>query len=92
MITSESSNFNCTQRKRSIYRIHGISCRFGTMVHESFDELFKAMRIPIPAAFACLKLKSADFGTIHHPSGTCLQFTKGLDIVEMGEQLAQLIH
>ena len=28
---------------------------------------------------------------VRHPSGTCLQFTKGLDIVEMGEQLAELV-
>ena len=26
-----------------------------------------------------------------YPSGTCLQFTKGIDIVKMGEQLAELI-
>lgn len=28
---------------------------------------------------------------VRHPSGTCLQFTKGLDIVKMGEELAELI-
>lgn len=28
---------------------------------------------------------------VRHPSGTCLQFTKGLDIVQIGEQLADLI-
>jgi ADP-ribosylglycohydrolase len=28
---------------------------------------------------------------VRHPSGTCLQFTKGLDIVTMGEQLAELV-
>jgi len=28
---------------------------------------------------------------VRHPSGTCLQFTKGLDIVQIGEQLADLV-
>ncbi|MDC7230882.1 MAG: ADP-ribosylglycohydrolase family protein [Sphaerochaetaceae bacterium] len=28
---------------------------------------------------------------VRYPSGTCLQFTKGIDIVAMGEQLADLI-
>jgi len=28
---------------------------------------------------------------VRYPSGTCLQFTKGIDIVEIGEQLADLI-
>lgn len=28
---------------------------------------------------------------VRYPSGTCLQFTKGLDIVQIGEQLADLI-
>ena len=29
---------------------------------------------------------------VRYPSGTCLQFTKGLDILAMGEQLADLIN
>ena len=26
-----------------------------------------------------------------YPSGTCLQFTKGIDLIEIGERLAELI-
>ena len=27
---------------------------------------------------------------VRYPSGTCLQFTKGLDIIEIAEKLAEL--